>query len=115
MISWALGQPNQLMWKWSANFGENGCHVFEEEITSVMNNARYQRSGLSMEMADVLAVNTFTFQPFPQTLNSLNVSCFSSGLMLGKKYFPNSTLFTGALDEFLDSLNEKRENISKYL
>jgi hypothetical protein len=49
-----------------------------EQITLVMDSARYQRSRSVMEMADALDMERFTFQPILPTLISLNVFGVSS-------------------------------------
>jgi transposase len=85
-----------------------------EEITLVMDNARYQRSRLVMEMADALDMELLYLQAYSPNLNLLErVWRLVKARCLRNKYFPNFTLFTDALDEFLDSLNggKNREHL----
>jgi transposase len=86
-----------------------------EEITLVMDNARYQRSRLVMEMADALDMELLYLPAYFPNLNLVGrVRRLCKTRCLRNKYFPNFTLLTGALDEFLDSLNGKTGNILKH-
>ena len=86
-----------------------------EEITLVMDIALYQRSRLVMEMADALDMELIYLPAYSANLNLIErVWRLVKARYLPNKYFPNFTLFTGALDEFLDSLKEKTGNISKH-
>ena len=87
-----------------------------EEITLVMDNARYQRSRLVMEMADALDMELLYLPAYSPNLNLIErVWRLVKARCLRNKYFPNFTLFTGALDEFLDSLNGKNREHLKTL
>ena len=60
--------------------------------------------------------NSFTFQPIPPNLNLVErVWRLVKARCLQTKYFPNFTLFTDALDEFLNSLNGKSREQLKTL
>jgi transposase len=86
-----------------------------EEITLMMDNARYQRSRLVMEMADALDMELLYLPAYSPNLNLIErVWRLVKARCLQNKYLPNFTLFTGALDEFLDSLNGETGNISKH-
>jgi hypothetical protein len=81
-----------------------------------MNNACYQRSRLVMEMADALDMELLYFPAYSPNLNLIErVWRLVKAGCLRNKCFPNFTLFTGALDEFLDSLNGKNREILKAL
>ncbi len=84
-----------------------------EEITRVMDNARYQRKRLVMEIADALDMELLYFPAYVPNLNLIErVWRLVKARCILNKYFPNFTLFTGALDEFLDSLTgENREHL----
>lgn len=77
-----------------------------EEITLVMDNARYQRSRLVVEMAQALGMELLYLPPYSPNLNLIErVWRLVKSRCLRNKYFETFALFTGALDEFLDSLN----------
>jgi transposase len=81
-----------------------------------MDNARYQRSRLVMEMADALDMELLYLPAYSPNLNLIErVWRLVKARCLRNKYFPNFTLFTGALDEFLDSLNGKNREHLKTL
>lgn len=87
-----------------------------EEITLVMDNARYQRSRLVMEMAEALDMELLDLPVSSPNLNLMErVWRLVKARCLRNKYFPNFTLFTGTLDEFLDSLNGKNREHLKTL
>ncbi len=80
----------------------------------MMDSARYRRSRLVMEMADALDTESLYLPAYSPNLNLIQrVLGLVKARYLRNNYFPNFTLFTGALDELLDSLccvgSDKRE------
>jgi transposase len=79
-----------------------------EEIALVMENARYHRSRLVMEMADTLDMELLYIPADSPNLNLIErVWRLVKARCLRNKYSLNFTVFTGALDESLDLLNGK--------
>jgi hypothetical protein len=61
-----------------------------------------------MGMADALDMELLHRLPYSSNFNLLDrVQRLVKARCLRNKYFPNFTVFTGALDEFLDSLDGK--------
>jgi hypothetical protein len=80
----------------------------EEEITLVMDNARYQRSRLVMEMADALDMELLYLLAYSPNLKLMaRVWRLVKARCLRIKYSQNFALFTGTADEVLDTLNAK--------
>ena len=87
-----------------------------EEITLVMDNARYQRSRLVVEMAEALGLELLYLPAYSPNLNLIErVWRLVKKNCLRNEYFENFTLFTRALDGFLDSLNGKNRKLLKTL
>jgi len=87
-----------------------------EEITLVMDNARYQRSRLVVEMAKALGIELLYLPAYSPNLNLIErVWRLVKARCLRNRYFESFALFTGALDEFLDSLNGKNREHLKTL
>jgi hypothetical protein len=96
--------------------GESKATYPGEEITLVMDNARYQRSRLVMEMADALDMELLYLPACTPKINIIERAWrLVKARCLRNKYFPNFTLFNGALDEFLDSPNGKNKEHLKTL
>jgi hypothetical protein len=78
-----------------------------------MGNARYQRIWTVMELAAALDIKFLYLPADSPNLNLIaRAWCLLEARCLRNKYFLNFRLFTGALDEFLDSLNRKsREHL----
>jgi transposase len=69
-----------------------------------------------MEMADALDMELLYLPAYSPNLNLIErVWRLVKARCLRNKYFPNFTLFTDALDEFLDSLNGKNREHLKTL
>ncbi len=86
-----------------------------EEMSLVMDIARYQRSRLVMEMADALDMELLYRPANSRKLNLIErVWRLIKARCLRNKYFPNFMVFTGAIDEFLASLNgQNRDDLKK--
>ncbi len=92
-----------------------GANYPGEDITLVMDNACYERSGFITEMADALTMELLYLPAYSPNLNLIErVSRLVKAPCLRNKYFPNFMLFIGALDEFLDSLNGNNQSIYKH-
>lgn len=78
----------------------------QEPITVVMDNARYQKSRLVVEVAEALGVELLYLPPYSPNLNLIErLWRLVKMRCLRNKYFESFGLFTGAIDEFLDSLS----------
>jgi hypothetical protein len=67
-----------------------------------------------MEMADALDMELLYLPGYSPNLNLIKrVWRLVKARCLRNKYFPNFTLFTGALDEFLDSPTRKKPGTSQ--
>ena len=73
-----------------------------------MDSVHYQASRLVIEIADALNMELSYLPAYSPNLNlTERVGRLVKARCLRNKYFSSFTLFTGVLDEFLNSLNEK--------
>ncbi len=87
-----------------------------EEITLVMDSARYQRSRLVMDNADALDMELLYLQACTLNLNLIGrVWHLVKTRRLRNKSLLNFTLLTGAFDKFLESLKGKNREHLKTL
>ncbi len=82
-----------------------------EEITLVLDNARYQRNSRVMELADDLRMEMLFLPPYSPNLNLIErVWKLMKTKCLRNKYFEDFISFRASIDGFLESLqNENRE------
>jgi len=87
-----------------------------EEITLVMDNARYQRNRKVAEIAESVGIELLYLPTYSPNLNLIErVWRLVKGKCPGNRYHETFTLFVGAIDEFVDSLNGKNSPLLKSL
>ena len=87
-----------------------------EEITLVMDNARYQRNRKVAEIAESVGIELLYLPTYSPNLNLIErVWRLVKGKCLRNRYHESFTLFVGAIDEFPDSLNGKNRPLLKSL
>jgi transposase len=87
-----------------------------EEITLVMDNARYQRNQKVTGIAESLSIELLYLPAYSPNLNLIErVWRLVKGKCLRNRYHETFTGFVGAIDEFLDSLNGKNRHLLKSL
>ena len=78
-----------------------------EEITLVMDNARYQRNRAVTDIATSVGIELLYLPPYSPNLNLIErVWRLVKSKCLRNRYYENFALFTKAIDEFVDSLND---------
>lgn len=84
-----------------------------EEITLVMDNARYQRNSKVKELAEETGIEMLYLPPYPPNLNLIErVWRLVKSKCLRNRYHGTFEGFVGAIDEFLDSLSgENRHHL----
>jgi transposase len=88
----------------------------EEPITLVMDNARYQRSRLVVEVAAALGIELLYLPPYSPNLNLIErVWRLVKARCLRNKYFETFALFKGAIDAYLDSLSKANRKLLQTL
>lgn len=82
-----------------------------EEVTLVMDNARYQRNVKVTELAESLGIELLYLPPYSPNLNLIErVWKLVKSKCLRNRYHESFAGFTAAIDEFIDSLSgENRE------
>ena len=90
-----------------------------EEITLVMDNARYQRNRKVAEIAEIaetVGIELLYLPTYSPNLNLIErVWRLVKGKCPGNRYHETFPLFVGAIDEFVDSLNGKNSPLLKSL
>jgi hypothetical protein len=90
-----------------------------EEITLVMDNARSQRNRKIAEIAEIaesVGSELLYLPTYSPNLNLIErVGRLVKGKCPGNRYHETFTLFVGAIDEFVDSLNGKNSPLLKSL
>jgi transposase len=81
-----------------------------EPITLVMDNARYQRNGRVIRLAEQLGLELLFLPAYSPNLNLIErIWKLVKAKCLRNQYFPDFALFRAAIDEFLDSLQGDRK------
>ena len=87
-----------------------------EEITLVMDNARYQRNRKVTEVAESVGIELLYLPAYSPNLNLIErVWRLVKGKCLRNRYHETFTTFVGAIDEFINSLNGKNRHLLKSL
>jgi len=77
-----------------------------EEITLVMDNARYQRNRKVVEFAETAGIELLYLPAYSPNLNLIErVWRLVKSKCLRNHYYESFGLFIGAIDDFIDSLN----------
>jgi transposase len=88
----------------------------EERITLVMDNARYQYNGTVWHLAESLGIELLYLPAYSPNLNLIErVWKLVKSKCLRNKYYEDFQTFKGAINEFLNSLNGKNNNLVKSL
>lgn len=88
----------------------------EEEITLVMDNARYQRNRKVIELAESLGIELLFLPAYSPNLNLIErVWRLVKSKCLRNRYHETFGLFAGAIDEFIDSLSGGNRHFLKTL
>ena len=88
----------------------------EEEITLVMDNARYQRNRKVAELAETVGIELLYLPAYSPNLNLIErVWRLVKSKCLRNRYHETFSLFVGAIDEFIDSLSGKNRHYLKTL
>jgi transposase len=88
----------------------------EEEITLVMDNARYQKNQRVTDLAESLNIELLYLPAYSPNLNLIErVWRLVKAKCLRNRYHENFGGFVGAIDEFLDSLNGPNRDCLKTL
>src|SRR5690606_693651 len=83
-----------------------------EEITLVMDNARYQYNRRVQELAETLGIELLYLPPYSPNLNLIErVWRLVKSKCLRNKYHEDFGSFRGSIDNFLDSLNGKNKEM----
>lgn len=87
-----------------------------EEITLVMDNARYQRNQKVAEIAESIGIELLYLPTYSPNLNLIErVWRLVKSKCLRNRYHETFTLFVGAIDEFIDSLNGQNRHLLESL
>lgn len=87
-----------------------------EEITLVMDNARYQRNQKVTEIAESFGIDLLYLPAYSPNLNLIErVWRLVKSKCLRNRYHETFTYFVGAIDEFLNSLNGENRHLLKSL
>mgnify|MGYP002414089586 CR=1 FL=1 len=87
-----------------------------EEITLVMDNARYQRNRKVAEIAESVGIELLYLPAYSPNLNLIErVWRLVKTKCLKNRYHDTFMGFVGAIDEFIDSLNDKNRHLLKSL
>jgi len=87
-----------------------------EEITLVMDNARYQRNSKVLDCAARHAIELLFLPAYSPNLNLIErVWRLIKSRTLKNKYFPDFLTFRGSIDSFLDSLSGANRHLLKSL
>lgn len=87
-----------------------------EEITLVMDNARYQRCRKVMDLAESVGIELLHLPAYSPNLNLIErVWRLVKSRCLRNQYYETFRLFVGAIDDFLDSLNGTNRQYLKTL
>lgn len=87
-----------------------------EQITLVMDNARYQKNRLVTEMADCVGIELLYLPAYSPNLNLIErVWRLVKTKCLRNRYHESFSGFTGAIDEFIDSLSAENRHLLKSL
>ena len=87
-----------------------------EEITLVMDNARYQRNRAVTDIATSVGIELLYLPPYSPNLNLIErVWRLVKSKCLRNRYYENFALFKKAIDEFVDSLNDGNRHHLKIL
>ena len=87
-----------------------------DEITLVMDNARYQYNRQVWELASDLNVELLYLPPYSPNLNLIErVWRLVKSKCLRNKYYEDFGSFRGAIDQFLDSLSGENKDLMKSL
>jgi transposase len=87
-----------------------------EEVTLVMDNARYQRNRIVAEIAETVGIELLFLPAYSPNLNLIErVWRLVKAKCLRNRYHETFTGFVGAIDEFLDSLSSENRHHLKSL
>jgi transposase len=87
-----------------------------EEVTLVMDNARYQRNRIVAEIAESVGIELLFLPAYSPNLNLIErVWRLVKAKCLRNRYHETFTGFVGAIDEFLDSLSSENRHHLKSL
>lgn len=79
-------------------------------VTIILDNARYQRCKLVMELAEKLEIELLFLPPYSPNLNLIErVWKFTKKECLNSRYYSDFNLFRGAIKGFLDTMHETHE------
>lgn len=88
----------------------------DEEITLVMDNARYQRNRKVKELAETAGIELLYLPAYSPNLNLIErVWRLVKSKCLRNHYYATFGLFVGAIDDFIDSLDGKNRHYLKTL
>ena len=91
-------------------------HYPDEEITLVMDNAKYQYNKRVMALAQEKGIEILYLPPYSPNLNLIErVWRLVKKNCLANKYYENVESFRNAIDEFIDSLSGENRSLLKSL